>query len=142
MRGDIAAILSLERATASATHWSENAYLDLFAPDAPGRIAIVLETAGPSLGGFVVARLIGGECELENLAVARHLQRQGAGTQLMHSLFAATRERQGRGIFLEVRESNRAARALYERCGFKITGCRRQYYSSPLEDSVLYALLL
>jgi ribosomal-protein-alanine N-acetyltransferase len=41
-------------------------------------------------------------------------------------------------VFLEVRESNAPARALYENAGFKQTGRRPSYYTSPLEDAILY----
>jgi ribosomal-protein-alanine N-acetyltransferase len=41
-------------------------------------------------------------------------------------------------VFLEVRESNAAARTLYENAGFEQTGRRRSYYTSPLEDAILY----
>jgi ribosomal-protein-alanine N-acetyltransferase len=95
----------------------------------------------------VIARLTSGECELENIAVAPGLRRKGAGTQLIQSLIAAARERGAHSIFLEVRESNNAARALYEKCGFANTGRRPRYYSSPEEeeeeeDAVLYSLHL
>ena len=64
---DIPAILSLECALASAAHWPEAAYKEIFAPDAPARIALVLEDESHSLHGFVIARLTSGECELENI---------------------------------------------------------------------------
>ena len=43
-------------------------------------------------------------------------------------------------MFLEVRESNAAARTLYEKAGFEQTGRRHSYYTSPLEDAILYRL--
>ena len=42
-------------------------------------------------------------------------------------------------ILLEVRESNRLARQLYEKRGFSEVGRRRAYYRDPVEDSILYA---
>jgi ribosomal-protein-alanine N-acetyltransferase len=41
-------------------------------------------------------------------------------------------------VHLEVRESNAAARALYEQLGFAITGRRDSYYRTPSEAAVLY----
>ena len=41
-------------------------------------------------------------------------------------------------MFLEVRESNIAARKLYEKAGFEPTGRRKSYYTDPLEDALLY----
>jgi len=46
-----------------------------------------------------------------------------------------------KSIFLEVRKSNQAARAFYEKWGFIQTGYRSRYYRDPLEDAVLYKLL-
>lgn len=45
----------------------------------------------------------------------------------------------GEAVFLEVRESNMAARRLYEKLGFAETGRRRGYYANPPEDAVLYS---
>ncbi|MGZ7144902.1 GNAT family N-acetyltransferase, partial [Streptococcus pyogenes] len=42
-------------------------------------------------------------------------------------------------VFLEVRESNKAARGLYEKFGFKKVGLRKKYYQNPVEDAVLMA---
>jgi ribosomal-protein-alanine N-acetyltransferase len=43
-------------------------------------------------------------------------------------------------VYLEVRESNRAARSLYVKCAFIESGHRKSYYSEPEEDAVLYRL--
>ena len=42
-----------------------------------------------------------------------------------------------RALYLEVRESNSAARALYESLGFEQVGRRRGYYQYPSEDALL-----
>jgi [ribosomal protein S18]-alanine N-acetyltransferase len=52
------------------------------------------------------------------------------------------RAQRGSGIFLEVRESNQSARALYRKVGFKETGLRRSYYADPTEDAILCRLSL
>ena len=139
---DVPAIISIERAALSAAHWQENSYREVFAPESPARIAILLEDERHSPCGFVIARLTSGECELENIALLPSLQRKGAGTQLIQSLISAARERGAHSIYLEVRESNRVARAFYERCGFAKIGRRPQYYSDPQDDAVLYSLHL
>jgi [ribosomal protein S18]-alanine N-acetyltransferase len=135
-------MLLLDRAAPTAAHWAEDAYRDVFSPGVAARIAIVLEDQNRGLSGFVIARVAAGECELENIVVAESMQRRGAGTQLLRCLAAAVEEGRARGIFLEVRESNGAARALYERCGFRIAGLRPSYYADPAEDAVLYSLEL
>ena len=42
-----------------------------------------------------------------------------------------------RTVYLEVRESNRAARTLYDADGFEPVGRRRRYYRSPVEDALV-----
>jgi [ribosomal protein S18]-alanine N-acetyltransferase len=89
-----------------------------------------------------VARLAGGDCELENIVVSHKRQRCGAGTKLLQELIAWSKAQSAGRIFLEVRESNAQARGLYEKLGFAITGHRRAYYTGPAEDAILYILQL
>jgi len=148
---DIPAIVSLERESPFASHWSEAAYRTAFEPGAPVRVVLVSQdetredqtrgTENP-LQGFLLARISGKECELENIVVAADLHCQGIGTQLMQGLIQAAREHRALQILLEVRESNAAARSLYEKLGFQITNRRQSYYNHPTEDAVLYALAL
>jgi ribosomal-protein-alanine N-acetyltransferase len=91
---------------------------------------------------FLVARFSAGECEVENLVVAAQYRRRGFGSQLLQTLIAAARERNVERILLEVRESNEAARALYERFGFGSSGKRKAYYTHPTEDAILLMLQL
>lgn len=113
----------------------------MFQSASAARVAFVIEDGG-ALQGFIVGRFSSGECELENMAVAEEHRRHGLGLQLLQSLIVRARERQARRILLEVRESNLAARALYEKCGFKMNGRRNSYYNDPREDAALYALTL
>ena len=69
-------------------------------------------------------------------------RRRGIGSQLLKELIAIARERKLQTIFLEVRESNVAARALYCKFGFEESGRRKNYYANPTEDAVLYTLNL
>jgi ribosomal-protein-alanine acetyltransferase len=88
--------------------------------------------------GFLVATHVEREWELENIVVGPELRGRDIGTQLIDALLARVRAENGSAIFLEVRESNAAARKLYEKAGFRETGRRKLYYSHPDEDAVLY----
>ena len=68
-------------------------------------------------------------------------RRKGLGQQLLDALLAAARETSS-SVFLEVRESNGAARSLYEKAGFQQTGLRKSYYKDPAENAILYRLRL
>jgi ribosomal-protein-alanine N-acetyltransferase len=138
---DIAALLALERASLTAGHWSGLQYQAIFEPTAPPRIAL-LEEEESTLLGFLIARPLGAEWELENLVVAAAARRRGLGTRLLDELFGVLRSQAGAALFLEVRESNRAARALYEKSRFIEVNRRKLYYRDPLEDAVMYRLIL
>jgi [ribosomal protein S18]-alanine N-acetyltransferase len=140
---DIPAILELERQTDSAAHWPETTYRRLFEQETPACVPLVIEGEdAKNLNGLLIARISGDECELENVVVRRQRQSQGLGSKLLHALAEAARKQNVTHIFLEVRESNAAARALYEKSGFEISGRRKSYYSNPAEDAVLYTLQL
>lgn len=139
--------MSLERGCSSAAHWTEQQYRALFASGAVQRLALVAErmadTPGePNLSGFLVALHLAPEWELENIIVAPEARRKGVAMQLVERLLAAARETHSESVFLEVRESNLAARGLYRKLGFRQTGRRKSYYTNPLEDAVLCSLIL
>jgi ribosomal-protein-alanine N-acetyltransferase len=152
---DIPAIVTLERQCVSAAHWTDNQYRNLFEAEATRGSARCVTLAiekkstpasmpdfATSLLGFLIARNVDREWELENIAVSSTARRQGIATMLMEELFRLAREARGESIFLEVRESNQLARALYEKLGFSQSGRRRGYYRSPHEDGILYRRLL
>jgi ribosomal-protein-alanine N-acetyltransferase len=144
---DIPAMLGLEQQCATAAHWTEEQYRQAFQPEGVGRLVLVAESSVPlashldvvgEVVGFLVARQLAAEWELENIVVAPASRRQGLGKRLLEALFSAVRETGGGAVFLEVRESSAAARTLYERAGFEQTGRRKGYYTAPVEDAVLY----
>ena len=135
---DVPAILTLERESAAAAHWTDQHYRAAFRKGGPMRTVLVAED-GPLIG-FLVARGGQPEWEIENIAVAQHAQRHGAGTRLVGELLRLARNAAASAVFLEVRRSNLAARRLYEKTGFVEDGVREGYYREPDEDAVLYAL--
>ena len=130
-------MVALERQTPAAAHWPESFYLGLFERGAVDRVSLVAEQEGV-LQGFLVARISGEECELENIVVAEDSRRLGLGSKLIRALITDVRYQKANRIFLEVRESNMTARCFYETCGFSIAGRRKSYYRDPSEDAVLY----
>ena len=152
---DIPSIINLERQSATAAHWTEAQYRQALGRDGPTRLLLVAHDspstssgleigagAGTSVLGFLVALRLAPEWELENIVVAPSARRRGVGRQLMDALLSAARRSNSGSVFLEVRESNDAARTLYEKGGFKQTGRRKSYYANPMEDAVLYRLIL
>jgi ribosomal-protein-alanine N-acetyltransferase len=142
---DIRAIIEIELQSATAAHWSEQQYREAISPAQGAAQRLVLISQGADQGpptGFLVAHHVALEWELENVAVAPHERRRGLAKQLLNTLFAEARTTNSESIFLEVRESNLAARTFYERAGFQKTGRRHAYYADPPEDAILYRLAL
>jgi len=71
--------------------------------------------------------------ELLNLAVAPEYRRRGIARGLIHEMFVLRRG----SIFLEVRESNHAARSLYQSMGFREIHIRPKYYDKPRESGIV-----
>ena len=151
--------MDLERSCASAAHWTEQQYRQMFELDKsdPPRLVLVVDgspeefslpgqetnsSARSRLEGFLVAHHLSPEWELENIVVAPGARRAGLGKRLLDALLSAARETNSEAVFLEVRESNGAARALYQKSGFTLTGRRKSYYANPREDAILYRLKL
>lgn len=145
---DIPSIIALERAAVSAAHWTESQYQALFSPSMSGvqHLVLVAEAAfaKPHLTnptsplGFLVARRISPEWELENIVVAPAARRTRIGQQLLKALLDTAKKTNSESVFLEVRDSNTAARAFYEKTGFRQVGRRKSYYQDPVEDAYLY----
>ena len=145
---DTPRIMELELACPEAAHWTERHYHEAIAPQAPApeRFFLVAEDPVSRSGswdqatilGFLVARHLAPEWELENIVVAPTARQKGIGTQLLNALVDHARKTNSTSVFLEVRESNISARALYERTGFQRSGRRKSYYRNPLEDAIVY----
>lgn len=136
---DISAMRALAAESPEAAQWTESAYEQIFSSATPRRHCVVAEQGLVGLG-FIVARELGSEWEIENVVVAKSSRRRGVGSQLVREILALAKASSAENIFLEVRESNQAARRLYEVCGFQVTGRRSKYYSDPVEDAVLFRL--
>lgn len=110
------------------------------------------ELTGNQFAHFLVARdsakdgaIVGSLCfwivfeevRLMNLAVAEDRRRRGLGAALVDSALRTGLTQAATRAVLEVRASNRAALALYQRFGFTQVSIRPSYYSNPVEDAVL-----
>ncbi len=94
-------------------------------------------TLQKKLVGYVSFYKVQNEIEILNIAIAADFQRRGEGTKLLSALFAAGRKKQVTAIFLEVRPSNTAALALYNKFSFQEVGRRRKYYQDTNEDALI-----
>lgn len=117
---DFPAIRSVQALCPEASQWKPWDNEVLVAEWEDGRIA-----------GFLVWRMVAAdEAEILNLAVEPTFRRRGMARRMIAALTVRT-------IFLEVRESNHTARALYGAAGFKEAGTRPSYYQNPPESAIV-----
>lgn len=130
---DIPAVAALER-----SEFPDGADEGMLARllDAEGGVILAAEEGGGLLG-YVWARFVLDEGDIGNIAVAPGFRRRGAGAALLKALLEEAERRQAAVVQLEVRESNLAARRLYEKNGFETVGKRKNYYEKPAEDAIL-----
>ena len=129
--GDLPSVIAIERRSFS-TPWSLAMFvLELSKPDG---ICHAAEDENGLVGYLVCARYEE-VWHLMNVAVSQEHRRRGIATKLVEHLFATA----GRGAryTLEVRISNLAAIAMYERFGFRSAGRRRSYYHDNGEDALI-----
>lgn len=97
-------------------------------------------TEGERLLGYCGLQWSGEQGDILTIGVEPACRRKGAGAALMEEAIKECRKRGVKELFLEVRESNLAARGLYEKCGFTLLYARKNYYSDPKEDGLIYRL--
>lgn len=92
------------------------------------------------LVGYAILYCVLDEGELVRIAVAPDYRRQGVADGLFAEIFICCQSMSVCRMFLEVRKSNESARALYEKQGFVVDGCRKNFYEAPTEDAILMSL--
>jgi len=136
---DIPALMAVEKHAITAAHWSLEQYQAVFSRAEPARNALILEDES-GIQGFLIARVVEKEWEIENIVIAGLARRRGLGTRLLSNFLDGARSEGADAVLLEVRESNVAARGLYKKCAFLESGRRKLYYRDPQEDAVTYRL--
>ncbi len=101
---------------------------------------LLLEESTPwgwELRAFAIFWIVADEVHVLNVATHVASRRKGYGKQIMDEVITVGRARQCRIGTLEVRRSNVAAIALYDRLGFRTVGLRPRYYNDNQEDAVV-----
>ena len=92
--------------------------------------------------GFLMGRATGDQAEILNIGVMPGKRRKGEGSALLRAALDEFYSRGTTRVFLEVRESNEAAKAFYARHGFSKVGHRSGYYRDPDEAALLMEKIL
>lgn len=132
---DLAQVAELERQCYSDP-WPASAFAELPANPVV-YFAVARQGTERSVAGYVIAWTVLDEAELANLAVEPALRRDGVGARLLDAMLEDARQHSVKRVYLEVRESNVAARRLYASRGFSEVGRRKLYYRSPEEDALI-----
>jgi [ribosomal protein S18]-alanine N-acetyltransferase len=122
--GDLAEVAAIQAGSPQAGQWNSSDYLqyDFWVALCDGRVV-----------GFLVSRaLCAGEAEVLNIVVAPEFRGRNIAHLLLKPLLEGDKI-----VYLEVRESNRAARSLYKSLGFKEISVRVEYYDSPPESAIV-----
>lgn len=134
---DLSDLLRLEEACFSAP-WTRKMLEAELTGNQFARFLVARDTAKKgAIVGSLCFWIVFEEVRLMNLAVAEEMRRRGIGAALVDSALRAGLADTATRAVLEVRASNHAALALYERFGFTRVSIRPAYYSNPVEDAVL-----
>lgn len=147
-RGHIPGVLEIERASYPAP-WSESAFTNELTSVTSVAIVALAEVTGETrdteesaetggkVAGYLVGWIVADQVHIANIAVTAGHRRRGAGILMMNWLLEESVRRGCTSSSLEVRESNRAARTMYTRLGYRAVAIRKGYYSNPREDAVV-----
>ena len=132
-RSHIEQIAELER-NCFSTPWTENMLTDaLFDPQAS---FIVAEDSEGGVLGYAGLHAVLDEGYIDNVAVEEAARRHGVASALL-DVFCRFGQANLAFLTLEVRASNTAAIALYQKHGFAQVGLRKNYYTNPREDAII-----
>ena len=128
---DIDQVLAIETASFSFP-WSRRSFEAEFEKEfGVSYVALIADR----IEGYLIAWLVADEVHIANIAVHSEYRKQGPGRMLMEVIF---RNSEGFSwIGLEVRRSNKTARAMYKKLGFQEVGIRKNYYVGECEDAIL-----
>ena len=107
--------------------------------DNPASRSWVAELDGQVVG-MVVAWMIVDEIHIATIATHTDFRRQGIGEKLLLHTLKSAKEEGAITSFLEVRNSNRSARKMYDKFGFVEVGRREHYYRDNDEEAILMSL--
>lgn len=130
---DLDEVVSIEAAS-FASPWSRTMFLAEISNETAK--AIVFKSKGKLVGYMCFWKVVD-EAHLLNIAVHPMYRGRGLGTSMMGHLEALCVQEGLKLIILDVARRNVAGRRLYKKCGFKVIGFRKGYYSALKDDALI-----
>lgn len=140
VEADLTQVSRIERAS-FADPWTEESFRRLIGAE-PAIFLVAVNEEASTIAGYIVAFSVGEDGEILNVAVEPGFRGKGLAGQMLDAVLIELAARRVGAAFLEVRQSNAAARALYGSRGFREIGRRRDYYRRPVEDAVVMRRVL
>ncbi|MDW7659102.1 MAG: ribosomal protein S18-alanine N-acetyltransferase [Bacillota bacterium] len=137
---DLASLVELEQ-TCSGMPWHGNSLLQDLINNKAAHYWVAVDPAG-MIVGYISCWVVLDEAEITNLAVLPKCRRLGIARKLLHHLIGRLQMLGVVKIFLDVRETNKAAIALYSRSGFLPAGNRPAYYADTGETAIIMSQLI
>lgn len=131
---DVDKILELEKTCFTADAWMREDFEYRFDDD--DFVNLVCECDG-TFAGYITTCSVLDELNIDSVAVLPDFRRRGIAKALINEAVA---RKSPSVVFLEVRQSNEGAIALYESLGFEKVGLRKNYYQQPVENAILMTL--
>lgn len=136
---DVEQVELIERDTFTIP-WSYNSLIEA-CTDANNIYLVCVE--GEKVLGYCGMWTVLGEGNITNVAVAKDARNRGVATALMEKMeFYGRTTKDVNVFFLEVRESNAPAIHVYEKCGFRRIGVRKNFYEKPVEHALVMSKII
>jgi ribosomal-protein-alanine N-acetyltransferase len=136
---DVDEIMNIELKSFTAP-WSKNAYIEELLFNRAAMYYVIKNTEQVIAYGGMWS--VAGEGHITNIAVDPAFRKFGVGKIMLKALLKFAKENELYRVFLELRESNTAAHALYTSLGFVEDGVRKKYYLDNGEDAILMSRIL
>lgn len=130
---DIDDILDISSLSFSIS-WSKNSYLEELANPIARYLVAKIDNR---VVGFIGTWIVLDEAHITNIAMHPDYRKQGIGSKLLKEFLDYCKNQGCVAFTLEVRSSNKAAQALYEKYNFKQEGIRKGYYEDNKEDAII-----
>ena len=133
---DLDSVAAMEKENFSVP-WSRDSFEGSLLQDNYRMVVVNSDTDEDEVLGYCCFYYVLDEAEIANVCIRKDMRNQGLGLAMMSFIIKLAKELGVSTMYLEVRESNTAAQALYKKLGFFENGRRKNFYELPREDALV-----